>query len=1249
MSRLAVLVCLCFTLSGVAAPANVLPFGDFEQGRSEDRPPEFWHWAGHDYLSAYPDWRLVRAGAASGEWCISTVKGRPFVACGYGGRGMMKATVALRADAPNRPVKLRLSWWNRLKRTDLCKTVAVDVKWKRFEVETEAVQGGPMELAVASEQAGARIWADDFRIEAAPAPDQLTETVEQDGQSTPRPIPIVRASPRDLRPLQSYDGRAADRPGRVGLRVSVPSECVPVPYVSGGVPFPRGQLFRRERVRVLDEAGRERPCQAEVLARWPRDRSVMVLLVTVPVPSRPQKLALEFGPSVQAKTVGRPLAVTHARGGVSIDTAAASFVFHQGQAGPTVAGRRTMGPGIAHGDGTVYSARATECRVERRGPLCAVVAVHGEHADKAGRRCGRWVTRYILWRGSTLCQVKHCWINDERDLILPIRSAWFDMGMPTPNGPTSLVMQVGADRKFLAAEVDDPTKAHELALVPKCHDGLFDGRLAVRDFWQNHPSAVEWASDGYRVWLWPERLRGVLIPQGFARQWEWLVDVGRGALSMPFQTTAMPVLQAEPAWVCASGVFEFLLPPDPATFPIFERRVGSIATLGRFSLEQKASRHLYGLFNYGDAPGDGGWSNLESMAGHELFLHWIRTGEREHFDMARLAAEHYRDIDIHHAAGFCHTHCNNHVQSSESWSHAWIQGVRDLYFLRGDLRALEVLDEVGERLLAKPVGWTSGRDWTRPIDNLVDIYAATGDERYLHCVQKHVAELGRRQVPHHAVCGAERHSWYEDRYAAGCAFTWYGCQAMAKLHQYTGDAAVLDILRREVDLSLDVQTKSQRSHAILPGEKLSQDRCAYVLANPFALGRGSTLFPALGYLAEATSGRHYLDLGMKILAHYMLNLRGGSDASATSYATVFLHYAKRLGVGPKDEAKAFEQARDFSYEQWPAGVVNGGFEEDSFMHWDVKKVPGQDFYYDQLVRVGFYLDDKVKRSGRRSLRIHSDNRRRVVTARARFALKPRLRWRASVWVRSDKSMHPSTGLSLREYDTDRRVGVALRPSGETADGWERRTAEFPTVSRTVATWSLTNRRGTGDAWFDDVSIEELGPVYSLLTQNGEGRDWRKPQYPGLTVLTNGAYTPDERMSGDRDGQGKPIPFTAGCLTDGVSKYNHLQKPIPSYAYWTHRQRGTLTFDLTKPCHIRRVRVHVLISARGHGTQRIELREAGPDGPLLGAVEPAANGWNVFDGLRLRASRVALVLTAMPGRAYTTLSEVEIWGEGVLPK
>ena len=1236
------------TLQSLPA-ANLTPHGGFESGVRGDRPAEYWHRAGGDYLSAWPDWRVTDKQKASGKRCVTTDTTREFIVCGEGGGGWITGSVMLRAAKPGTKARVRLSWWNRLRRADTTQVVTVGPKWQRYSLKTEAIRGQPMEIAVRAEKPGARLWADDFRIEGKPVADQLIDRVyNKKRELVTRPFKGVRPRPIDLSRLQRYRGKARDKTGQVKLSVHVPKDCVELPCVSGGVPFPRGEVFRRERIGLfsglpsrkgqvtwggkIGAFGTDnwpRSCQVDVLSRWPADGSIMVALITIFTPKTSTSWVLKYGPKVSPhlQSIGPQLPLGHP------SSPASSGAKHW--AYPRV--------GIEHGQLGLLSLRNVRSQTVYSGGCRSGLAFMAELRDSRGAPRGRCVWRIdSLGPPDDVRHVSFRWVNDAHGPSMPIRSA--SLTFHLPGAAAKRVTQVARGKQY-AVSGDDVARPPKKGAPDKRHDGLFGGRVAVRDFWQNHPMAVESKGKDITVWLWPETVRGVLIPQGFARQWDFLIDP-KGKLTKPYRTEAMPVLRADPTWMCASGVFEFVMPPDPKTFPIFEQRVSRSKTLGRFSLARKKSGNLYGVFNYGDAPGDGGWANLESMAAHELFLHWIRMPSREHYDMARLAAEHYRDIDIHHGAGFCHTHCNNHVATSESWSHSWIQGVRDLYFLRGDLAALETLQEIGDRLVTKPAGWTTGRDWTRPLDNLVDIYAATGDKRYLDAVMRQLRELRRRQLAKNAVPGAERHSWYEDRYSAGCAFTWYGCQAMAKLHLLTGDPWVLETLRREIDLSLDVQTKSLRSMRILPGEKLTQDHAAAELGR-FALGRGSTLFPPLGYLATHTGDRRYLDFGMKILAHYMLSLRGGGDASATSYATVFLHDARKAGVGPKQEAAAFQRAKDFSYERWPQGVANGGFEMDDFKHWGVKRDPGKNAYYDRLVKVGYFLDDKVRHSGKRSLRLHSDNRFRVMSVKGSFSLKPRRRYRLSLWVKADKTMNPRFAVGLREYDTDVRAGARLRPTGKEERGWREYAADFSTDSRTVMTVTLTNRKGTGDAWFDDVALQDVGKLHHLLTNNGGGREWaRKPPYRGLTLDTGGTYTPDKKMSSDPEPEGTPVPFTKGTLTDGVSKYDYRQKPRISYSYWKSRPKGSIVFDLKRPYRVRRVRVNVLIyhKRRSHGTQRIELRLGDAKGKVLGAIDPAVSGWNEFKDLDVEARKLTIVLTRYKNYPYLTLSEVEIWGE-----
>jgi hypothetical protein len=64
--------------------------------------------------------------------------------------------------------------------------------------------------------------------------------------------------------------------------------------------------------------------------------------------------------------------------------------------------------------------------------------------------------------------------------------------------------------------------------------------------------------------------------------------------------------------------------------------------------------------------------------------------------------------------------------------------------------------------------------------------------------------------------------------------------------------------------------------------------------------------------------------------------------------------------------------------------------------------------------------------------------------------------------------------------------------------------------------------------------------------------------------------------------------------------------------------------------------------RGHGTRRIEL--LGDAESAVAGIEPVQNGWNAFSGLDLASQRLRLKFTALPGKAYITCSEIEVWGE-----
>jgi hypothetical protein len=464
---------------------------------------------------------------------------------------------------------------------------------------------------------------------------------------------------------------------------------------------------------------------------------------------------------------------------------------------------------------------------------------------------------------------------------------------------------------------------------------------------------------------------------------------------------------------------------------------------------------------------------------------------------------------------------------------------------------------------------------------------------------------------------------------------------MARLHQSVGGEELKQTFLRELDMSLDVATKGRRAHVFYPEEPVEEMKRAEEIGI-FTLGRGSVLFPALGYAYSITGDRKYLDIGMKVLAFCLLNQRGGSDASATSFITAFLREAKLAGLGAKEEAVAFAACREYASSKHPPELVNGDLEQGSFVHWDIKKVPGQRFFYDDLVKVGWYLDDQERHEGRYSLRFHSDNFSRQMSASIKVALGPERRWRVSVWVKADEGMNPGASFVAKEYDTDRSRSFVLRATGRTQDGWEERAGQLVTGVRAVGILGLSQGNGTGDCWFDSARAEDLGPAYKLLTENGLAHE-RTGVGERLVVRTGGAYWGEPKIGGGDEQDEQPIPFSRGSLTDGVARYNYLNVPRATYSYWKLPE-ARLTFDLGKAYRIREVRF-MSNQNESHGTALVELVDPA-SGQAVGRVEPPANGWNSLTDLDLVTREVVLHLVREEGDSYITLAEVEIWGEPI---
>ena len=205
----------------------------------------------------------------------------------------------------------------------------------------------------------------------------------------------------------------------------------------------------------------------------------------------------------------------------------------------------------------------------------------------------------------------------------------------------------------------------------------------------------------------------------------------------------------------------------------------------------------------------------------------------------------------------------------------------------------------------------------------------------------------------------------------------------------------------------------------------------------------------------------------------------------------------------------------------PANLIeNGGFEEwadldpNTAGREDVRNLelsppnrgpagwtPLREILRGQERTASLAMDERVKHSGARSVRIENRDRRDIAllhTSTERFAgrpadtrnVRPNRRYLLRWWVKGENVESSGAGPLLMMYVTsekegkrtrtdDYEKGVAL-PQG-TFD-WQQRQFVFITDEHArSATFTLQLRWSTGTVWYDDVEMLDLGPVVPVET------------------------------------------------------------------------------------------------------------------------------------------------------------------------
>jgi hypothetical protein len=277
--------------------------------------------------------------------------------------------------------------------------------------------------------------------------------------------------------------------------------------ITGGVPFPRGELAVNDRVWLFDQAGTELPLQAEILATWEVDRSsVQWLLLDFQLADLPQgqtTLTLAYGPGPKPSPQ-RP----------AVDPERSSFppkrIIH-GLYMLDQTGRRYR---------AVWDKQRPAVQVETAGPLRTVVRVHVWHADEQGNRFCRAILRLHYYAGLDQVRVFHSFVMDADPQHYQIRGLGLELSpserpghlllsgdqatgeVITGQGQTALLQDRHDHYAITGSGLPQSSGRRSGTWVCLCGDRAATA-VFLRHGWEEFPKGLHWNGDALDVQLWP--------------------------------------------------------------------------------------------------------------------------------------------------------------------------------------------------------------------------------------------------------------------------------------------------------------------------------------------------------------------------------------------------------------------------------------------------------------------------------------------------------------------------------------------------------------------------------------------------------------------------------------------------------------------------------------------------------------------------------------------------------------------------
>ncbi|MBQ9754055.1 MAG: hypothetical protein IJV93_04820 [Lentisphaeria bacterium] len=738
-------------------------------------------------------------------------------------------------------------------------------------------------------------------------------------------------------------------------------------------------------VQIRSTEGKLFPAQGRIISRWPQDRSVRALAVD---------------------------AVADLKSGINKMTAV------PGRLGAPLRGGQKISIYAVDAEGIVYRGSFTPANVEISGPVRHVVS--------------GWTTLKAQGKPAIPVQCRMGFFKGIPDVEMEV-----SLYSPFENRPFTL------REAFVSIDSGKKVKHYAKLAVGKIpHKKYFlqgASTIIMPQMSERHPAALQLGNGHAMIALWPDDVKQLSLSFNLAltRRFIWSPEK-KAVERFGYERT---VAMAEPARYGATRFF--LLPlgaVDRKNYPFAAKKIDGSFQF-RYSKAGQIKAKQTGLFDYGDLPGDGGWSNLESFKDYAELLRAVVCGDHDLLNFAFDRAIHYRDIDTF--KGNSLYHAGNHVGGGFSYSHSWPQGIICHYLMTGDPRSKAVVEEAAAAYMATPVNnkdIRGARSLSRYLLGLVDFYGALGNEalkKRFYAQVKFAEKLNltpNRTDDTIFPWNGARLDPYQ---------VWYGCCAFMEMYFLSGDKLLLEWFRREMSASLKMDFYALDLKEMWPG--ISPEKGLPIQLGFNSRHRGSLLYPLLVFMSQIDGKPELIRLAR--LAAY------ADWCSGTAFGGDSLEFFRLSALTvPSDEAKLVADAKSLIFQGAAAKLPNGDFSKSNkwFLNWnlhglrqmaydnavdDWPLVKNKDFrkmnkerlerfayrvspwrYYARLLG---YLDNEVYGKSAPSLLIQLSSQwalgRSLVIGGAHVKMTPG-KWRVSFSFKSDKALGKQSFFRLRLFE-----------------------------------------------------------------------------------------------------------------------------------------------------------------------------------------------------------------------------------------